>query len=439
MPKAEVLRLAYKHNRMDQFHHEMTTQEKVKLCHSLLQDEFGGQKNAEWKSYCSAVINSKESLEFIFLLSGLEKEVFSILEKVFKTFEEFKIKDQTSSVSQAKKLMCGAMQQPNLVASKFKCIRGLDTDSLKALLAKVADGEMSFAEMKLRAMEIKNIAALKTEFVKKAGCESWEEALERFPDFTSEELLQQFIGSVHKRKADREFMALIERALQAEVSVQDNGQSGHSTLCKINGTWYCALRSEGHKVTSELLRNIPFTGADLTVIQDQPTWCEEKVKSVIRQICGLNTRSKLSNYIIVIRKKSDPSLFEGCTPAGKGHIMYVAWSGMSAKAGTGLTNTVEKVAVLFVGTTSRSATNWFVAKKEQDLMRHLIEVFIPPRGMLLELGSSQAQVSSSLIPAFDCKVNLLSIYDKQDPVSAFNMEITKLSNARSSASGTDAE
>lgn len=48
-------------------------------------------------------------------------------------------------------------------------------------------------------------------------------------------------------------------------------------------------------------------------------------------------------------------------------------------------------------------------------------------------------VSSSLIPAFDSKVNLLSIYDKQDPVSAFNMEITKLSNARSSASGTDAE
>ncbi|XP_068757216.1 uncharacterized protein [Montipora capricornis] len=191
-------------------------------------------------------------------------------------------------------------------------------------------------------------------------------------------------------------MALIERALQAEVSVQDNG---HSTLSKINGTWYCALRSEDIiKVTSELQRNIPFTGADLTVIQYQQTWCEEKVKSVIRQICGLNTRSKLSNYIIVIRKNSDLSLFEGCTPAGKGHIMYVAWSGMSAKAGTGLTNRVGKVAVLFVGTTSRSATYWFVAKKEQDLMRHFIEVFIPPRGMLLELGSSQAQ--GTWIPAY---------------------------------------
>ena len=98
---------------------------------------------------------------------------------MFKTYEEFKIKDQTSSVNQAKKLLTGAIQQPNLVASKFKCIRGLDTDHLKALLQKLADGEMSFAEMKLRAIEIKNMSALKTEFVKKAGCESWEEALER--------------------------------------------------------------------------------------------------------------------------------------------------------------------------------------------------------------------------------------------------------------------
>lgn len=255
----------------------------------------------------------------------------------------------------------------------------------------------------------------------------------RFPDFTSEELLQKFVGSVRKGKADKEFMALIERALHAEVSVQ-----GHPTLRKIDGLWYCALISKGLKVTSELLRNVPFSGANLTVIQDQQTWCEEEVKSAIRQICGLNTRSKLSDYIIVVRR-SNPSLFEGCTPADKAQIMYVAWSGINAKAGTGLTDVVEKVTVLFVGKTSRSATNWFVAKKERDLIRHLIELFIPPRGMLLELGSSQVQGSSSLIPAFECKVNLLSVFEKQDLVNSFNVEISKLQSARSAESVADVE
>lgn len=81
----------------------------------------------------------QESLEFIFLLRGLQDEAFSVLERVFKAYEEFKIKDQTSSVNQAKKLLTGAIQQPNLVASKFKCIRGIDIDHLKALLQKLAD------------------------------------------------------------------------------------------------------------------------------------------------------------------------------------------------------------------------------------------------------------------------------------------------------------
>ena len=109
----------------------------------------------------------------------MKEEAFSVLLNVFKAFEEFKIKDQTSSVSQAKKLLSGAIQQPNLVASKFKCIRGLETDQVKGLLQKLADGQASFAEVKLRAAEIKNMAALRTEFIKKAGCESWEEAIRR--------------------------------------------------------------------------------------------------------------------------------------------------------------------------------------------------------------------------------------------------------------------
>ena len=112
----------------------------------------------------------------------MEEEAFQILEDVFHAFELFKIKDQTltSSVSQARKLLSGAIQQPNLVASKFKCIRGLETRHLSGLLRKIADGKLSFAELKQHASEIKDLQVLKTEFVKKTGCKSWEEAVERY-------------------------------------------------------------------------------------------------------------------------------------------------------------------------------------------------------------------------------------------------------------------
>ena len=64
---------------------------------------------------------------------------------------------------------------------------------------------------------------------------------------------------------------------------------------------------------------------------------------------------------------------------------------LSYTAGTGLTDVVEKTTVLFVGTSSTKATNWFVANLEEDFIKHLIKLFVPPRGMLLELGSGQAQ------------------------------------------------
>lgn len=77
-------------------------------------------------------------------------------------------------------MLSGAVQQSNLVVFKFKRIRGLDTQQLTELLGKLADGNLPFAELKKKATELKNVAVLKTEFVKKVGCQSWKEAAERF-------------------------------------------------------------------------------------------------------------------------------------------------------------------------------------------------------------------------------------------------------------------
>ncbi|PFX28851.1 hypothetical protein AWC38_SpisGene6459 [Stylophora pistillata] len=158
----------------------------------------------------------QESLEFIYLLSGFEEEEAAFaLEQVFLAYEKFEIKDQTSSISQAKKLLPGAVQQPNIVASKFKCLKGLDTEQPADLLGNLTDGKLSFAELKEKAVE---------------------------------------------------------------------------------------------------------------------NWSEEKLKSTLRRICGLNTRLKMTDYIIVVRER-DESLtqtLEECTPGGKVYTVYVAWSRMSA-------------------------------------------------------------------------------------------------------------
>ena len=55
------------------------------------------------------------------------------------------------------------------------------------------------------------------------------------------------------------------------------------------------------------------------------------MKAIVRQICGLNTRTGMSKYTIVVRTKASLQSLEECTPGGKGHVMFVAWSGISAK------------------------------------------------------------------------------------------------------------
>ena len=45
---------------------------------------------------------------------------------------------------------------------------------------------------------------------------------------------------------------------------------GQSTrLTWKNGLWYGALFSSEHTISAELVKDVPFTGADLTVIQAQ--------------------------------------------------------------------------------------------------------------------------------------------------------------------------
>ncbi|RMX39095.1 hypothetical protein pdam_00017540, partial [Pocillopora damicornis] len=77
------------------------------------------------------------------------------------------------------------------------------------------------------------------------------------------------------------------------------------------------MSSEDHNVSAASLKKIPFTISN---------WSEEKLKATLRQICGLNTRLKMTEYIIVIRKKDESLIqtLEECTPGWKAHTTYVA-------------------------------------------------------------------------------------------------------------------
>jgi len=53
------------------------------------------------------------------------------------------------------------------------------------------------------------------------------------------------------------------------ICVFYQGHSGHSQLTWKDGLWYGALISSKHKISAQLLKDVPFTGAELTLIQAQ--------------------------------------------------------------------------------------------------------------------------------------------------------------------------
>lgn len=97
---------------------------------------------------------------------------------------------------------------------------------------------------------------------------------------------------------------------------------------------------------------------------------------------------------------------------------------------------MEKNCVSIVGTPSKSAANWFVAENEVDLMQHIIKLFVPPRGIVLDFGDSYTLVSSCLKPSVQRNVKLLSVYNDEKPVSGFSKEAVTLSRSACEGSGS---
>jgi len=93
IPHVDALRLAGLHNRVDTLHHEINTKEKVTICRNLLNSFFEGKKNQPWKEATSAVIGeSVAKLEFVYFLSGLKEDEYSLLIKALDLYSKMELK-----------------------------------------------------------------------------------------------------------------------------------------------------------------------------------------------------------------------------------------------------------------------------------------------------------------------------------------------------------
>ena len=123
----------------------------------------------------------------IFHLAMLPAGIFGTVRVIFDKYSKGLLKGQ--KLPWLKKATPKALE---LKGSNFKCLRGIKTSNAHSLLKEVSDGSMSFSEFQGQCQTVKQLCKIQTAFAKATHCESWDEACEKFPSFTTSDKLEPF-------------------------------------------------------------------------------------------------------------------------------------------------------------------------------------------------------------------------------------------------------
>ena len=124
----------------------------------------------------------------IFYLASLPSSTFGVAEAIFKSFAKGTLKGQ--KVPRSKK---NVQSKPlDMRGSNFRCLRGVPENTVHKLLVEVKEGKLTLQELSTQCQAIKQLSKIQVGFMKATNCQSWEEALDNYPAFTTPEKLEPF-------------------------------------------------------------------------------------------------------------------------------------------------------------------------------------------------------------------------------------------------------
>ena len=123
----------------------------------------------------------------VFHLACLPTATFDHIRSIYEQYAHGSLKGQ--KVSKAKQ---ASAKPPDLKGSNFKCVRGMDPDTVHTLLTEVSEGKLSLAEFISECTSVKQMGKVQAGFVKATNCESWDDAKSKFPLFTTPQQLEPF-------------------------------------------------------------------------------------------------------------------------------------------------------------------------------------------------------------------------------------------------------
>ena len=176
-------------------------------------------------------------------------------------FEAGKLKDQKLNFSKL-------LSKPEFKQHYITPIRGLPENDQCALLHKIIEKEISLSELKEHSTALKSMITLKTAFVKITNCESWDKAVESFPNYASETNLKRFLGCDLKKTIPKVFYDYCHKAKTSEAG--DHESESVLNFSSTDGLPITAILIQGNltNISGATIQNKcpSFSGANLAII-----------------------------------------------------------------------------------------------------------------------------------------------------------------------------
>ncbi len=214
----------------------------------------------------------------VFSQASLRKQVWDLVVQVMDLFEQSKLKAQ-------KLRMSTLLQKPEFKQNYLAPIRTLPISDQCLLLQKVIAGETSLTELQTAATQLKQKAALKTAFAKLTNVESWDQAVDKFPAFATDDQLNQFLGIDIRKTIPKAFVSFCQRAKSYSADDASPASSIVVNCASVN-----VLVTEISVISGKMIRkaNPSFEGAHLVI-----TSHSENMESIAYTIKDINACSCL--------------------------------------------------------------------------------------------------------------------------------------------------
>ena len=200
---------------------------------------------------------SRTQRDNIFTQAAFGKNVWRVAMAIMNKFETGQLKNQKLSRKHL-------VSTPEFKQHLLQPLHHLDKELQESVLQKVLDDELSLEEMKISAMEFRNLGVVKNAFLRLTSSESWAEAEDKFPAFTTTERLSNYSALDFKKGVPDIFRIYCQAAIDSTV-VSAAPQSALKKV--IDGVSVFLVEEEFTSISTEHFRNIDstFTGAHMII------------------------------------------------------------------------------------------------------------------------------------------------------------------------------